>query len=319
MGKTPVAIVLLGLLTLAPAKAEDRASTAKAEALSLVSSDVETAWRAARALVERPGRENTAVRLALAALVDEAALSFEMPRLLRHKERGPLIDRVRQAILLARLERQDIVIPEGMIAIPGGVAARPLTHEAVVVPDFFLDRLETTRENFARFLAASKHPATGEGFLEGWKDGKFPSGTGIWPVTDVNRDDATAFATWRKARLPTAQEWTLARGGCDRRGYPWGVYPKAGLANVLDGKGSGRPEGVDGRPDGATPLGLLRLAGNVAEWTSSPWGPAKDVGVIAGESFLAVPQFTRVIVRRTRPTTRKRDLGFRCAASIPTR
>ena len=76
---------------------------------------------------------------------------------------------------------------------------------------------------------------------------------------------------------------------------------------------------MEGRPDGATPLGVLRLAGNVSEWTSSPWGPAKDVGVVVGESFLSVPEFSRVLVRKTPAGTRRRDLGFRCAASIPTR
>jgi formylglycine-generating enzyme required for sulfatase activity len=139
------------------------------------------------------------------------------------------------------------------------------------------------------------------------------------PVVHVARADAEASARWRKARLPTAKEWLLARGGCGRTPYPWGKRSRPGLANVFDAKGFRRLAPVDGPAEGATPLGVLRMAGNAAEWTGSTWGDAKDQGAAAGESFVTVPGFAAGLVRRTKVTTRRRDLGFRCAASIPAR
>jgi len=322
MGNLSIVTLTLGLLvaSLAPeAHGKEPPATAASEAKALLSADVRTSFEAGRALANRPGAKNRDVRLALAAVVKEAGLPVEMPKTLRKAERAGLVDRIRQAALLARLASVRIAVPEGMVAIPGGVARHPLTGREVVVADFFLDRLEVAREGFARFLKESKHEARGEGFLTGWRDGKYPGGTGKLPVTHVSRRDAAAFATWRKARLPRVMEWEIARRGCGGKPYPWGAQPKTGLANVMDGKGSGNTEGVEGRPDGATPLGVLRMAGNVSEWTSSPWAKAEDVGLVAGESFLSVPQFTRQVYRKTKATVRRRDLGFRCAASIPRR
>ncbi len=319
MNRKTLVSLILGLVLALPASAKEPAATAESVARALLSTDVRTSFGAARALAKRPGAKNREVRLALAALVEEAGLRVAMPRTLRKKERAALIDRIRQASLLARLAKKKIAVPDGMIAIPGGVGKHPLTGKEVVIADFFLDRLETTRESFARFLKDSGHEASGEGFLAGWRNGKFPAGTGKLPVTHVARADAAAFVRARKVRLPTAMEWELARRGCGGGAYPWGNQAKTGRANVLDGKGSGHTEGVEGRLDGATALGVLRMAGNVSEWTSSPWAKSKDVGVVAGESFLSVPQFTRLVVRKTKVTVRRRDLGFRCAASIPRR
>lgn len=305
------------LLALLAAPAEEPPPSIADQARALLSPVVRTSWDAARSLVERPGSESSEIRKALADLAADASLALEMPRNLKRAERGPLLDRIRQAALHQRLAKREITLPDGMVAVPGGIAGRPITHEAVLVPDLLVDRIEVTRDAFARFLAAGTHRPEGERFLEGWTDGKPPTGTGAWPVTHVSREDAAAFAKWRGARLPTAEEWMIVRGGCARSSYPWADRSKPGLANVLDARGARRPEPADGRPEGASPLGVLRLAGNVAEWTSTPRGDDPKRGWIAGESFMAVPAFRTTLLVAARATTRRKDLGFRCVARIP--
>jgi formylglycine-generating enzyme required for sulfatase activity len=313
----PLAVLLL--LWAPTGTAEEATSTPEREALALVSSDVRTSWNAARALLDRPGSESKHVRKALASLVKEGGFAVDVPRILRTENRGGFIDRIRRAALLARLKADEIAVPEGMVAVPGGLAIRPLTGEEILVENFLIDRCEVSRQDYARFMAKVEYRPPGEGFLSGWSKSTPPAGTGARAVTDVSRADAAVFAKWRKARLPTAEEWAIARGGCARRKYPWGRAPKKGLANVFDGRGSGLPEKIEGRLEGATALGLLRLAGNVTEWTSSPWGPVKGMGVCAGESFLTVPGFGQTLLRKTKVKTRRRDLGFRCAATITKR
>jgi len=74
-------------------------------------------------------------------------------------------------------------------------------------------------------------------------------------------------------RLPTSDEWVIAAAGHDGRRYPWGqtgLVCRRAVFGLVDGPcatGGVGPEIGGMRPDGATPDGVLDLAGNVAEWT----------------------------------------------------
>lgn len=95
-------------------------------------------------------------------------------------------------------------------------------------------------------------------------------------------------------RLPTEPEWEhLARGPEDRR-YPWGDAFDPSCANVAEA-GAGRAEPVGSRPDGASAAGILDLAGNVDEWTSSLYAPFPGAHwtVPATEIWSADPHVTR--------------------------
>jgi formylglycine-generating enzyme required for sulfatase activity len=108
----------------------------------------------------------------------------------------------------------------------------------------------------------------------------FPEETG-WQVAD-------AFCHWVGGRLPTADEWLAAAQGPLPRLYPWGDDWDAGRGNFTGYPDQpGYPESaihvtwsratpVDAYPSGASPFGVLDLAGNLSEWTCTPYPAPTD-------------------------------------------
>lgn len=162
-------------------------------------------------------------------------------------------------------------------------AAPPFPNEypqhALDLPDFCISRVPITNAQYAAFVAATHHPAPGH-----WRTGQPTVGTEQFPVTYVSWIDAQAFCTWAGVRLPTEAEWEKAARGplaaqtpsADAaRWWPWGETLPDGTRAHFNGQAQGVAPAaqsvlpVGSFPLGASPYGVLDLAGNVWEWTNS--------------------------------------------------
>jgi formylglycine-generating enzyme len=134
------------------------------------------------------------------------------------------------------------------------------------------------------------------------------------PMTEVTPLAAEAFCRRRGGRLPTASEFVFAAAGAEGRRYAWGhsglVCRRAafGLLHGPCGEGSG-PELSGSRPDGASPEGVLDLAGNVAEWTRESSGDYSARGGSYRSSSAAELKSWAVLSDREKAL----HIGFRCA------
>jgi len=156
--------------------------------------------------------------------------------------------------------------PDDLTPIPGGDylmgqddgrdEERP-AHRVIVRP-FRMCRFQMTNAHFAAFR-------------------KFAFDCGALPVTSVSWFDAVEFCKWLSrqwrmpVRLPTEAEWEFAaRGGLERKLYPWGGEPPESRGNYARRWLNG-PEPVGtSAPNG---YGLYDICENVHEWCSDWYDP----------------------------------------------
>lgn len=127
------------------------------------------------------------------------------------------------------------------------------------------------------------------------------------PVVGVSLMQAKDFCRWAGKRLPTEKEWILAGRGDSTDLYPWGDGLNCDLANYADCKiKKTRP--VGSYISGASKSGAMDMAGNVWEWTED--------GTLHGGSFREGRRKLEVAYwYNINPTTKRDDIGFRCAYS----
>ena len=80
---------------------------------------------------------------------------------------------------------------------------------------------------------------------------------------------AVFFGLWSGGFLPTEEQWEKAARGTDGRIYPWGnTWDSSKCANSVDATRS-EPAPVGSFPDGASPYGVLDMAGNAWQWCAN--------------------------------------------------
>ena len=209
-------------------------------------------------------------------------------------------------------------------------------RHVVTLPEFRIDLMPVTNAEYAELVAAGGAPAptidaaawSAQGFQQdyatqvarfAWRDGRPPSGREDHPVVLVTWTEAAGYCAWRGTmrgeprRLPTADEYEKATRGSEGAVYPWGgTFDAAKLDSAVGGAGDTMP--VGSYAAGASPLGVLDLAGNVFEWTATPFrgGPKMTVKGSAWDDFAGVGRGASGHGRAK--TIRHAIVGFRCAA-----
>jgi len=197
-------------------------------------------------------------------------------------------------------------------------------QHTVFLDAFYIDKYEVTNAQYKQFMQATGHQAPGH-----WDDEKYNQPN--QPVIGVTWHDAAAYAEWAQKRLPSEAEWEKAGRGVDSRQYPWGNEWDSSKCNSKgSGDGYEYTAPVGSFLTGASPDGVLDMAGNVWEWVYDLYDEAyyiqsphknpkgSDFGnrcVLRGGSWDDNPSSLRCAERYSYEPTGSRDnVGFRCAS-----
>lgn len=212
-----------------------------------------------------------------------------------------------------------------MIHVQGGTfqlgAGPTAAGHKMALREFWIDQTEVTVAQYATCVKAGKctEPAND------WKTCNWAEreSRGNHPVNCVNWQQASSYCLWAKKQLPSEEQWEFAARGTDGRLFVWKDETD------VTGKICLKP-GTDGGtcPVASYPLdrslyGVMDLAANVKEWTSTDtitpdrkparlirggsWShtaeaPSPRVGVLERD-FLTLEEYAA-------------DIGFRCSADV---
>ena len=225
-----------------------------------------------------------------------------------------------------------------MILIPGGefqMGLKPDSPLAEKYPDalpahkvhidpFYIDKHEVTNTHYAKYVEET-----------GVKSSLF-SNNPVYngsqqPVVGIRYGDAVSYAQWVGKRLPTEAEWEKAARGADGRIFPWGSEFSSDKCNAYPNQ-INAPQKVGTYPEGASPYGVMDMAGNVSEWVYDLYGryyyqnspsrnPRGPVGkgearIVRGGNYKSDPDDVMSVVRfQAGAYAAFPSIGFRCVVS----
>lgn len=159
--------------------------------------------------------------------------------------------------------------PRGMIYIPAGwfwmgcsqnekqCSKNEKPYHQVYLDAYYIDKNDVTVDEYTRCVntgGCTAAACTGDG--------------GDYPRNCVDWNQANVYCQWAGKQLPTEAQWEKAARGTDGRIYPWGNEWDASKACY--NQGSTCP--VGSYPQGASPYGVMDMAGNVWDWCSDWYG-----------------------------------------------
>jgi formylglycine-generating enzyme required for sulfatase activity len=203
----------------------------------------------------------------------------------------------------------------------------------VDLPTYYITRHEVTVAEFGAFTRAAgyhvderalrappDHPVTFVSWPDAlaycrWLDAQLRA------ASDAPPDIARALRDGARVSLPSEAEWEKAARGADGRVFPWGNEPRRDRANFE----SHEPAPVGRVPCPECPYGLVDMAGNVWEWTRSPFQPypydpaddranldADALWVMRGGHYADTARNVRAATRGAAdPGARRAFIGFR--------
>jgi serine/threonine protein kinase len=196
----------------------------------------------------------------------------------------------------------------GLIQIPAGVFLYGDDKVRVDLPGYYLAQLPVTNAQYKVFVKATGHPAPRH-----WKKGRIPRGRKSHPVVNVSWHDAVVFCEWAGCRLPTEHEWEKGARGTDGLEYPWGDEWEEERCNTAEA-GIGDTTPARKHPQGASPYGLLDMAGNVWEWCQDWAEEKKKHKVLRGGAWDQPSARARCASRhKWHPESGSDMIGFRVA------
>ena len=195
-------------------------------------------------------------------------------------------------------EPEMVLVPAGPFwmgcnrEVDRGCRPTEFPYRQVTVPAFRIDRTEVTQGDYARCVAAgacappSARPACRYD----------PTERAHYPVTCIDWFRAHDYCAWADKRLCSEAEWEKAARGDDGRVYPWGnAAPTCEVSHNSDCGTGPLPAGT--QSGGASPYGVLDMAGNVREWVEDDWFDSHEGAPDDGSARVATPR-RRERVRR---------------------
>ena len=202
-------------------------------------------------------------------------------------------------------------------------------QHTVYLDAFWIDRTEVTNAQYEKCVQAAACLDSNYA-----NDSRYNGET--QPVVGVDWNKAQAYCQWAGRALPTEAQWEKAARGTDGRIYPWSNQTATcNYAVMADGNGKGCGKGdaawsVGSKLKGASPYGVLDMAGNVWEWVAdwydgnyyasspskNPPGPLSgQKRVLRGGSLVNDAQYMRSAARGNDDPVGfgVADWGFRCA------
>jgi gamma-glutamyl hercynylcysteine S-oxide synthase len=177
-------------------------------------------------------------------------------------------------------------------------------HAQTISAGFWLDLTVLTNAQYAAFIADGGYQKEEYWTPEGWwwvQNRNITAPKNIARFTDPNQPrvgitwyEAYAYGQWRGVRLPTELEWEWAARGPNNLAYPWGDEFINDVEVAIWGGNSNKTAEVGAgiRKRGASWVGALDMAGNVAQWTSSLYQPypyradGKGKIIFVGENYV---------------------------------
>lgn len=244
------------------------------------------------------------------------------------------------SVVIAEKMKTPVGDEAGMVYIPAGEFIRgqaegdPLgfvwatPRSKVSLTAYYIDRHEVTNAEYKRFVDATGRSVPYDekyGTFYNWEEGKYLRNFDDHPVVLVDWNDAAAYCKWVGKRLPTEAEWEKAARGTDGRLWPWGNEFDRFKANTRDfGVEMTMPAGSF--LDGASPYGVMDMAGSVFEWVEDwymAYPGSKRIHPDYGERYKVTrggawtsraDPYAYTMSRTAQPPDYKhRSIGFRCA------